>query len=38
MKWVINPIDRFILKKQEEVGLSHNEESEPEYLFKASVF
>ena len=32
--WVRNPIDNFILQRQEELGLSHNEESEPEYLLK----
>ena len=37
-KWVINPIDRFILKKQEELGLAHNAESEPEYLLKRICF
>ncbi|HSB93614.1 MAG TPA: PSD1 and planctomycete cytochrome C domain-containing protein [Flavitalea sp.] len=33
-RWVKNPIDNFILNKQEERGLQHSEESEPEYLLK----
>ena len=32
--WVKNPIDNFILQKQDELGLSHNDESEPDYLLK----
>jgi len=33
-KWVVNEIDNFVAKRQQEVGLKHNEEADKDHLLK----